>query len=135
MHILGIDYGTKKIGLAIAYTDTEITMPLKTIENRGALEQIQKFISEYKINMIVAGRPSSSKTTSNRVTRFVEELSRITHIEAQFVDENLSSTHAKSMLSSLRQEIDVSIKKFGTKDTMSAVLILEQWFSEKKATQ
>ena len=56
--VLGIDFGLKRIGLAVGQTFTTTANPLKVIgNNKNTLNQIQQVIDEWQINIIVMGLP------------------------------------------------------------------------------
>jgi putative Holliday junction resolvase len=65
MRLLGIDLGTKKIGLAITDIEQKFTFPLKTLENKdiefkSSINEIGKIIFKYKneIGKIILGFPT-----------------------------------------------------------------------------
>lgn len=133
MTVLGIDYGSKKIGLALLNTETEMIFPLKAVLNtRAILADIVKICDEYRIETVVIGLPSSGSIVK-KIQRFATNLHQIKNVAIEFVSEDLSSRYAHSMLSSLRDNNAVSIKGFGKKDTFSATVILEEWQTKIKS--
>lgn len=133
--VLGIDYGSKKIGLALLDTDTEIVFPLKTILNtKELLQEIVTITKQYRIVRIVFGIPSAGSIIK-KIQRFAQSLKVATSIEIDFVTEDLSSRYAHSMLSSLKENNAISIKGYGKKDTFSATVILEEWQTNIKSKQ
>lgn len=132
MVILGVDYGTKKIGLAFLDTDTEVITPLIAIPvTKQTIAELSKIISSYKIEGIVFGMPSSEKM-NKKIYDFAHELKQIHDIPMDFSNEDLSSKQAKSVLSSLKETHNLRINKFGQKDQVSATIILEEWFNSRK---
>lgn len=100
MKILGIDYGRKKIGLAIA--DGSLSEPLRVIRysDTGMLsEKLKKIIKENKIEKIVVGVSEGEMGEESK--KFAEE------IHAETFDETLS-THVAQELS---KEAKVGRKK------------------------
>ena len=58
MRILGIDYGSSKIGLAIGDTDVKVASPLEVVKlDTGELEYIKALVKSEDIEMIVLGIP------------------------------------------------------------------------------
>ncbi len=83
MRLIGIDYGTKRVGVALGDTETKIATPLKTIIMDGAFwETLLGIVREEAIERVVVGLPTSLGKvrgvgeTEARVRRFVEELKR-----------------------------------------------------------
>jgi putative Holliday junction resolvase len=129
MYILGIDYGTKKLGLAVADTESQIIMPLQPIvSTKNLFIDIEKVLKDYKPVLIVIGLPSR-KTTAKRIQFFARELNKRFAVEIKFVNEDYSSKYADNVLSFLRDTGGINKKGIGKKDSVSATLILEEWFS------
>ena len=57
MCLLGIDYGKKRIGIAISDIDQKIAFPLKTVENNKPIKILKKIIESEKVTTIVVGVP------------------------------------------------------------------------------
>ena len=103
--ILAIDYGLKKIGLALSDPFKIIAKPFKTIDNRSYenfLNELNNIIIEHKIEEIVIGLPITLKNTfskqTNIVKEFIEILKNDLSIKITTVDERLSSMEAKKSL-------------------------------------
>ena len=131
MRYLGLDLGTKTLGVAITDTTGSIARPLKVIhfpkEDYGiALSELQNILDEYDISKIALGLPKNMDGTegfaSERSLKFKEMLESITDIPVTFVDERLTTVLAENIL----LEADVSRKKRKSViDGVAAVLILE----------
>ena len=79
MKYLGLDYGAKRIGIALSDEGGAIAFPRETIANmRGALTAIQRLIEEEKVDCVVVGDTKSYGGLSNPITSqaksFVEEM-------------------------------------------------------------
>jgi putative holliday junction resolvase len=116
--ILGIDYGGKRIGIAIADTQTRIAMPLSVVAGRndvtrdaknvadlGQVEDADCFVVGLPLNMSDDGETDSLQTSLTR--RFAAELERLSRKPVHLQDERLSSYAAEEVL----QEAGVSQKK------------------------
>ena len=55
--VIGIDYGKKRIGIAISDIDKKIAFPLKTVENNKPIQILKKIIESEKVASIVVGVP------------------------------------------------------------------------------
>ena len=70
--ILALDYGNKKIGVAISDPMKIIAKPLQVIMNSGykrVLNEINNLIKELDIEMILVGLPITMKNTSSEQTQ------------------------------------------------------------------
>jgi putative holliday junction resolvase len=103
--LLGIDYGTKRIGLAVSDPDRKIASPLTTYErvDRDAdAHYFQRVIEEEEIGQLVVGLPihlsgdESAKSTEART--FGKWLHEITGLPVVFADERFSTVEAESAL-------------------------------------
>lgn len=121
MKYLGIDYGKKKVGLAIS--EGEIASPLKIIEVSSlvdALQKVEQVIRDEKIDKVVLGLPESGEAAA-AVRKFAQELKK--NIEVIYADETLSSQSALDTM------IDLGIpkKERSKEDAYSASLILQNF--------
>jgi putative Holliday junction resolvase len=103
--ILAIDYGLKKIGLALSDPLKIIAKPFNTIENNSydfILEYLFNIIDEYSIKEIVIGLPITLKNSfsdqTSIVQKFINQLKEDLSIKITIVDERLSSIEAKKSL-------------------------------------
>lgn len=129
---LGIDYGTKRIGLAISYGT--LAEPFGIVANFShpknddivsleALNRLLVIIREEKIEKIVVGM--SENTMAEKIQAFVRVLkSKIQNLPFEFFDETLSSYEAKKRLSMKGIKNN---KKNGEKDHYAAAVILENF--------
>ena len=61
--LLGVDYGTKKTGLAIGQSVTRNSRPLKVLYN-NYIKEIKNVIDEWDIDIVVIGYPKYKKESS-----------------------------------------------------------------------
>ena len=123
-HALGIDRGSKYIGLA--YTpieNSDIIFPIGYIMNdEMTYYYIADIIQRYHIRKIILGRPSKQKDIQEKVSKFMASLNYIIEnqkIEILTVEEDYTSVQSGEIIS--------DFKKNATTDTISAMLILERW--------
>ena len=131
MRYLGLDLGTKTLGVAITDTTGLIARPLKVIhfpkeDYETALRELQNILDEYDISKIALGFPKNMDGTvgfaSERSLKFKKMIESITDIPVTLVDERLTTVLAENIL----LEADVSRKKRKSViDGVAAVLILE----------
>ena len=147
--ILAIDYGLKRVGLAISDPEKIFAFPCEVIENKNIdylILQISNLILEKNVELILIGMPysrgsenqrtrESEKTKVNNkksmehiVQDFVDKLKKSTNIPIKLVDERLSSFAANERL----KEVGLSAKKSKKYiDSEAARLLLEEFLSGK----
>ncbi|MGC9384252.1 MAG: Holliday junction resolvase RuvX [Kosmotogaceae bacterium] len=122
MKILGIDYGTKRIGIAISVEEVE--MPLETITIENYKEKIKEIINTRNIDIIVIGLPVSMSGRYNGITlnvvSFALKISKLVKKPVWLFDERLSTESSRYTATSRK-----SFKN--NKDTLSALNILRRF--------
>ena len=138
--ILGIDYGSLYVGLAIYDEETDFTYPLKTIKRareniiRETLREITDIIDKEKITKIVIGLPLSMDDNTNDRTdltnKFADKLKlRISQdIPIDFQDERLTTEEAKDILTKNNKKIKDYKKDI---DQIAAMIILNEYIASK----
>ena len=131
---LGIDYGNKKTGIAIAQKVTKKSRPLKIVY-KDYIDEIGKILEEWDIDKIVVGFPDHvSKKASkiqDEINNFVNTLKKNINpsIEVILFDEQLSSELAKNNFAEMRN-LGFTRKKNSDYDDISASIILQSWINE-----
>lgn len=116
MRILGLDFGSKTVGVAVSDALLITAQSLETIrrekENklRQTLARIEAIIEEYQVDKIVLGYPKNMNDTEGirceKTKEFKEMLERRTSLEVILWDERLSTVEADEILmeSGVRRE-------------------------------
>ena len=134
--ILGIDFGLKRIGLAIAEVGGTIALPLKTIMNTPQTEEEIKSIVELReVEVIVVGRPinpdNRSQTQVKKIEKWVKEIEEKIKCQWVFHDERRSTIQASQLL----HQAGLNTKKQKKMiDTQAATVILQSYLDEHKNT-
>jgi len=141
MSILGIDYGGKKIGLAISGQDSRLALPLVILKNTGRTEiltELKSICLENQVELIVVGVPISLQAEKREtflrqkdlqndqmreVLDFVSWLKNNIGVPVEIEDERLSTKLANSLGKDL-------VKK-GPDDAVAAMLILQAYLDQK----
>jgi len=130
---LGIDFGDKRVGLAISDKSNLIASPFKTINYTNAndlVSQLEKIVIENNIEIFVLGLPINMKgedTTQTKIVRkFKESLSSL-DLPIIYEDERLSSVSAKKSL--ILQNIKTGHNKPEI-DKTAAAIILQQYLDK-----
>ena len=134
MRILGLDYGTKTVGVAVSDAMMLTAQPLETITRKSAnklrktLARIEAIIVEYEIEKIVLGYPKNMNNTigerAEACEAFKEDLERRTGVEVILWDERMTTAESERILMAggVRRE-----NRKAVIDQMAAVLILQSY--------
>ncbi len=102
---LGIDFGSRRMGLALSDETGVIALPLPTVELRGvrhALEAVKATCTERAVRQIVLGWPLDMRgqagPAAEAVQHFAGQLREATGLPVELWDERLSSSMAERML-------------------------------------
>lgn len=129
--IMGIDFGSKRIGISISDTTLTIAQGLLVLENNPEFfDKLKDICFKYDVKLIVVGLPISlsgrysSKT--NEVLKFVDKLKSKLKIDIVKWDERFTTKIAQ------RAKIEMNLKKKKRKekifdDIISATLILQSY--------
>lgn len=129
LRLMGFDYGTRRIGVAIGQTLTATANPLGVVRCRDGepdWAQIEAWIKEWRPGGLVLGLPRHADGTDNALTPkvrdFAEQLGQWSGLSVHTVDERLSSHAAEqSLRASGRDPAPEEI------DAMAAARILQDW--------
>lgn len=134
MRILGLDYGSKTVGVAITDPMGITVQPLKTIFRdreqalRKTLAEIQKIVEDNDVEKIILGLPlnmDDSEGDRALATRaFAEKLALRVTVPIEFADERLTTVEAAEILD------ESGVKRCEQKqyiDQVAAQIILEQY--------
>ncbi|MFA5932743.1 MAG: Holliday junction resolvase RuvX [Microgenomates group bacterium] len=125
MRYLGVDWGIKKIGVAISEGD--LATPLKTLHVNGledAISQIVGCCEDEIADLIVLGKPEGEM---GEIVKKVSKLLKGEGFEVVLADETLSTQEAQSLM------IEMGLGKKDRKDdnATSAAIILQRYLDEK----
>jgi len=102
MRILGVDYGSVRVGLALGDESGMLATPLETVAQSRALTRICNIVSEMKIQTVVVGMPRNMNGSygpkAEEVHQFVRSLAKIAPVEVRFWDERLTTQAVERML-------------------------------------
>ena len=137
MRILGIDYGRRRIGLAVSDEAGFLARPLdpyqRTYSLRQDLEHLARLAREAKVGTIVVGLPlnmdGSKGEMAVEVEEFVAQLQVLTEIAVVVLDERLTSVEAERVL------LEGNVKRKDRKqlrDGLAATLILQGYLDSQQ---
>lgn len=117
---LGIDWGEKRIGLALGNSENKIATPFKIV---GNISEILSIIKEEEINEIVIGEPQamvdSGLRNKEQYFSFVEKLRKSCSLPIRAVDERMSSRAADALPGDKKTKAG--------RDALAAMLILQSF--------
>jgi putative Holliday junction resolvase len=77
MRYLGLDYGTRRIGVAVSDERGEFAFPKESIPNDGsALDRLQVIVKRDEVGVIVIGDTRATNAAENPITKEAEEFSK-----------------------------------------------------------
>ena len=126
MTILGIDYGTKRVGVAIGDTEARVAVPFEVIEVHGSrftVQSIVEIVKKEKVELIVIGQGGKGPM-EKKVKEFVKQLRKFVSVE--IVDEHFTTAQVERTMKGYgkaRKGVDV--------DAAAAALILQGWLDAK----
>jgi putative Holliday junction resolvase len=128
--LLGFDFGSHKIGIAVGNTVTATASPLTTlsyVKHKPDWDSIEKIISEWKPDTLVVGLPfqmdDEEAELAGRAKKFARQLQGRFKIPVEMIDERLTSKEASNRLGKK------AAKNVTLVDSMAAKLILETWLN------
>jgi putative holliday junction resolvase len=135
MRILGIDHGTKRIGIAVSDELQLIAQPLEYVPAEplsGFLARLQELVREREVELILVGMPrnmdGSYGPAAAKVKEFVAALSAAISVPIKTWDERLTSAQANRLLIQGRVRRDKRKEKV---DKMAAAILLQSYLDSR----
>lgn len=129
--LLGFDYGTHKIGVAVGQPLTGTATPLTTlgmVNRKPDWTRIEALLAEWKPQALVVGHPfemtDREANNAEGAKKFARQLHGRFHLPVHMADERLTSREAWAQLGSAASKDPTKV------DSFAAKLILETWFNE-----
>ena len=131
---MAFDFGTKNIGIAIGQEITKTASTFYSIHANDGIPdwaELDMIVKEWNPNLFVVGDPLNMDGTRSKIQdssdKFSTALNKRYDIALEKTDERLSSREAKERL----ENIQMGIKDSRNKHSISAQIILEDWFRSK----
>ncbi len=122
--ILGIDYGSKRIGLALSEVESSLAFPYQVIENKGSakvLANLLNIINENEVVTVVIGESLNLDGDDNEVMKQIRVLIKLLKESKPDVDIHLEPEHYSSF------EAERWSGKHDKIDASAAAIILQAW--------
>lgn len=134
--ILGFDFGTKYIGIAVGQTTTNTARPLECLKNDNRKinwQYIDQLINFWKPKQLIVGIPldmdGKKQHTTAKCLYFLQQLQQRYGLPTHKVDERLSTWEAKKNLGLLKKT-NPSTKELLEINATAAAILVQQWLNE-----
>jgi putative pre-16S rRNA nuclease len=136
--ILAIDYGRRRIGLAITDELGLTASPLPVMERknrRDDLRRLRKLLEEYQVALVLVGNPvhlsGRRGEMADEAARFARRIEKELKVKVELCDERLTSWQAKEVL----KETSGAKSKKREIDSMAAAIVLREYLDATRAQQ
>ena len=141
MRALGIDFGERRIGVAVSDPTGVIAQPLPTLRRRAGkrmpIRALEELAEEYGVQVIVVGLPLALSGDETDWTRTVRDaagkLEERSGLPIELVDERFTSARAERAVRSLGLPKSKREQKDRV-DAAAAVLILQSWLDRQRGS-
>ena len=142
MRVLGVDLGSKRIGLAVSDTEARIAFPAGVLESRGRkrdLAALRELIRERKIERAVVGVPLHMSgrrgPEAEKAIQFAGDLAHSAGIPVDTLDERWTSVEAERILRTTDAGSRAIKQRKGAVDEVAAAILLRTYLelSQQKA--
>jgi putative holliday junction resolvase len=135
--ILGIDYGSTRIGLSLSDPLQIIAQPYKTLANsKQTLKEICQIVDEREVGLIVVGMPFNLKGEKGKkaqeVDEFINRLREATTTEVVHWDERFTTSIAHQTLLDMGTRREERRSNKGRVDAMAAAILLQGFLDSRK---
>jgi putative holliday junction resolvase len=130
---LGVDYGTKRVGLAISDSLGITARPLSVVPRSAAVEEVVNLVKEHDVGTIVVGLPTGLSgdegVSASEARKLADELGIAAGVDVVLVDERYTSRLAEDALleSGMKRR-----KRRESVDKVAAAIILQDYLDKKK---
>lgn len=130
--LMGFDYGTKRIGVAVGQTLTLTAQPVTILQVKQQMiwPQITKLVHTWQPHIFVVGLPYHADGSDNSLTAQIRDFSNQLHMNYHLpvytIEETLSTVAAEERLPPPRRGRKIA------KDAVAAQIILETWMTEQQ---
>jgi putative pre-16S rRNA nuclease len=133
---MGIDYGSRRVGVAVSDPMRIIAQGAGTLANdEGLLGHLQKTIRDRGVTLVVVGMPYSEDggkgAKAQEVDRFIERFKEHIRVDVETWDESLTSEEARQVMrqTGMKQKLRRQKERV---DEMAARLLLQEYLDRRK---
>jgi putative Holliday junction resolvase len=131
--ILAIDYGSKRVGLAVTDPMRIIASGLMAIHSKDLMKYLEDYFKKEVVDIIVVGEPKTMSNEQSDSARFIEPF--VTHLRKKFPEKKIERYDERFTSSMARQTmLQGGLKKKDRRDkekvdVISAIIILQDYLS------
>lgn len=101
--ILAIDYGQKRVGLAVTDVDQIIASPLTTVHSKDIISFLKNYIKSENVELFVVGEPRQMNNTASESVKYIDPFVRLLakefpEIKVVRIDERFTSKIAQQVI-------------------------------------
>lgn len=130
--VMGIDYGSRRVGVAMSDSLRTVATPLETLEvgtSKLLFRRLRDLVAEHRVTAVVVGLPLHMDGGRGELAQAAEEFAekirrQIPKLPVHLWDERLSSAEAERMLRHGEAKAD---RRKAMRDQLAAQLILQSW--------
>lgn len=131
--ILAIDYGSKRVGLAVTDTLRLIAGGLDTVHSKDIISYLENYLKKETVDIIVIGEPKTLLNNKSNSARFIDPF--VTHLQRKFpqlkierYDERFTSAlaHQTMLMGGLKKK---DRQNKATVDVISAIILLQDYMN------
>jgi len=133
--VIGIDLGTRRIGVAITDALAMTAQPHATLDRHGGqrdLDAIATLVRDFDAERVVLGLPLSPEGEAGRAAKsvqaFADRLRGVLTVPVDLIDESFSTVEAEDVL--LRADLSRARRK-QVVDRVAAAVILQRWLEAR----
>jgi putative Holliday junction resolvase len=133
--VLAIDYGTKRVGLAVTDPLKMFASPLETVHSKDLIKFLTNYFGKEEVESVVCGYPTNEEDEATDATRHVIAFinlfkKKFPNMPLNLQDESFSSQMAMQAMIMAGSKRKQRNKKAGNIDKVSAAIILQQYLEE-----
>ena len=135
--ILGVDFGLKRVGLAVCDKNQILATPLNAVKTKSmqmSIDLVAAVCKEQEVGGVVVGLPlnldGSESVQSGRARAFARNLGKVTGLPVELYDERLSTVEADELL--IEAGVKNAEQRANLVDSMAAKVILQSYIDNKQ---
>jgi putative Holliday junction resolvase len=138
--VLALDYGSRRIGMAVSDAEAEFAFPAGTLERQGLardLDALAEVIRERGVTHLVVGLPlhlsGRAGPEAEAARSFAAALARATGLPVDLLDERWSTREAERAIRATQPRRGRRARERERVDAAAAALLLQTWLARAKA--
>ncbi len=134
--LLAVDFGSKKVGIAISDEGEKFAVPFSILKNdNNLLEEVLKIVKDYSITLVVVGKSVNLFGIPNEIQKDAEAFAdrlRASGIEVEFFDERFTTAQAKEIQNINKKPNSRSKQATKPLDDKAATIILQDFLDSRQ---